>query len=162
MAMNYVEKVKELRSRTGLGLFDCKRALESTDWNVDEALAKLQPSSVTSSEKVLREGVLHSYNHGNRIAVIVEVRCETDFAARGAAFLGFAASLGMQIAATGPVTLDDILTQPWVEDEKQTVGQLLESLKRVLREEVRITRFVWANLNDGWTTIWPSQNPTAQ
>jgi len=157
--MTNLEKVKELRLKTGLGLFFCKKALQDTGWDLEQARAKLQGSGVRQDQsKPLPEGVVHSYTHSNRIAVIVEVRCETDFAARSSTFLGFATTMGLQLAATNPMDLEDLLKEPWIEDEKQTIGELLDSLRRILREEVRIERFVRMGV-DGSITVWPSLAP---
>ena len=141
--MTNVEKLKQLRAKTDAGLAFCKKALEENDWDFDKAFIALNERTVSTDEgKLLNEGTVHSYNHNGRIAVTVEVLCETDFAARSAHFLGFADALCLQIAAMSPGTLDELLSQPWVEDEKQTIGQVLDSLRRVLKEEIRIVAFV--------------------
>ncbi len=107
--------VKDLRSRTGAGIMDCKEALLDSDGNVEKAVDFLRKKGIAKAEKkVGREadqGVVLSYIHpGNRIGVLVEVNCETDFVAKTDGFQSFVKNIAMQIAATNPlsVTRDDI------------------------------------------------------
>ena len=79
--------VKDLRSRTGAGIMDCKEALLDSDGNVEKAVDFLRKKGITKAEKKAGreadQGVVLSYIHpGNRIGVLVEVNCETDFVAK--------------------------------------------------------------------------------
>ena len=79
--------VSDLRSRTGAGIMDCKKALTETNGNIDEAIQKLREQGLRASEikggRVAEEGLIVSYIHpGSRVGTLVELNCETDFVAR--------------------------------------------------------------------------------
>ncbi len=109
-----LDDVKKLKELTGLGLGDAKNALVEADGDFDKALEALRKKGVTKAEKKgdreTREGIIDSYVHSDRIGVIVEVNCETDFVARLPEFREFAHQMAMQIAAMSPVyaTLEDV------------------------------------------------------
>lgn len=107
--------VKELRDKTGCGMMDCKRALEETDSDVVKAGELLRKKGLADlakrSARAANEGIVDSYVHpGGRVAVMVEVNCETDFVARGDDFQQFAHDVAMQVAAASPqfVIRDDV------------------------------------------------------
>ena len=100
--------VKELRERTGAGMMDCKKALTETKGNMDDAIAFLRKKGLSAAAKkagrATSEGVIGSYVHSNgKVAVLVEVNCETDFVARNETFQTFVKDLAMHIAASAPV-----------------------------------------------------------
>ena len=109
-----IEDIKKLKELTGVGLTDAKQALVAADGNFDKALEELRKKGLTKAEKKgdreTREGLIESYVHSNRIGVIVEVNCETDFVARLPEFKEFAHQIAMQIAAMSPKysTMEDI------------------------------------------------------
>jgi len=101
--------VKDLRSRTGAGIMDCKEALLDSDGNVEKAIDFLRKKGIAKAEKKAGreadQGVVLSYIHpGNRIGVLVEVNCETDFVAKTDGFQTFVKDVAMQIAATNPLS----------------------------------------------------------
>lgn len=102
-----VTAVKELRERTGAGMMDCKRALVEVGGDMDKAIEYLREKGLASAAKkagrIAAEGVVDSYIHlGGRIGVLVEVNCETDFAAKGDDFHSLVRDIAMQIAASRP------------------------------------------------------------
>jgi elongation factor Ts len=102
---------KELRERTGVGMMDCKKALEETDGDMEKALETLQKRGLAKAAKkagrIAAEGCVQAYIHGGgRIGVLIEVNCETDFAGRGADFRTFVDDVAMHIAAMGPAYLN--------------------------------------------------------
>lgn len=109
-----LDDVKKLKELTGLGLGDAKSALVDADGDFDKALEALRKKGLTKAEKKgdreTREGIIDSYVHSDRIGVVVEVNCETDFVARLPEFREFAHQMAMQIAAMSPVypTLEDV------------------------------------------------------
>jgi elongation factor Ts len=109
-----LDDVKKLKELTGLGLGDAKTALVDADGDFDAALEALSKKGLTKAEKKgdreTREGIIDSYVHSDRIGVVVEVNCETDFVARLPEFREFAHQMAMQIAAMSPVysTAEDI------------------------------------------------------
>src|SRR5882757_3900878 len=109
-----IEDVKRLKSLTGVGLTDAKAALEEMNGDFDKALEAMRKKGQTKAEKrgerEARAGVIGSYVHDNRIGVLVEVNCETDFVARNEKFTDLVKDLTLHIAASAPeyVSADDI------------------------------------------------------
>ena len=156
-----VDSIKALRDRTGAGIMDCKRALQSADGDLDRAEELLKQQGIASaSKKASREtnqGIVDSYIHsGGRIGAMVELNCETDFVARTDDFRTLAHDLAMQVAAMAPVYLnsDDIpsgadgnsqesclMLQPFIKDPTMTVQDLVNETVGKLGENVRVRRF---------------------
>ena len=117
--------VKDLRSRTGAGIMDCKEALLDSDGNVEKAVDFLRKKGITKAEKKAGreadQGVVLSYIHpGNRIGVLVEVNCEPDFVAKTDGFQMFVKNIAMQIAATNPLSVTrDGIDSVVVDKEKE-------------------------------------------
>jgi elongation factor Ts len=108
-------QVNDLRSQTGAGLMDCKRALVETNGNIEEAITILRKKGAASAAKradrEAKEGLIESYIHvGGKVGVLIEVNCETDFVARNDDFKALVRNLGMHIAAANPlyVTRDQV------------------------------------------------------
>ncbi len=102
--------VKELRERTGAGMMDCKKALAESDGDAEKAIDYLRIKGLSKAAKkagrATTEGLIVSYIHpGNRIGVLLEVRCETDFVARTDEFQAFTRNVAMQVAAAAPVAV---------------------------------------------------------
>lgn len=96
--------VRELRQKTGVGMMDCKKALQASNGNVEKAIEWLRQkgiaSAVNKSERITAEGLIESYIHtGAKVGVLLEVNCETDFVARSEAFQVLVKDIAMQIAA---------------------------------------------------------------
>ena len=99
--------VSELRSRTGAGIMDCKKALTETNGNIDQAIQKLREEGLRASElkgsRAAKEGLIISYIHpGSRVGTLVELNCETDFVARTEQFQQLGKDIAMQVAAAKP------------------------------------------------------------
>ena len=111
------QTVKELRDKTGAGMMDCKHALEESKGDVEKAIEFLRKKGLSSlakrSGRETSEGVIASYIHpGERLGVLVEVNCETDFVARTDEFKDFVHDLAMHIAAAAPQGLDRAAIDP--------------------------------------------------
>lgn len=109
------EMIKELRSTTGVGILDCRKALVSAEGDYKKAVDFLRKKGMAKAAKRAdrdaSDGVVELYSHGDgRVGVMVEINCETDFVARGDAFRKLAHEIALQIAAAEPlyVTEDDI------------------------------------------------------
>ncbi|MCS7249374.1 MAG: translation elongation factor Ts [candidate division WOR-3 bacterium] len=131
-----IEKIKELRQRTGSGILDCKQALIEANGDVDKAIEILRKKGIAKAEKKLErpttEGVIEAYIHpGERLGVLVEVNCETDFVARNPEFRRFVRDIAMQIAATDPlaITPEDLPPQIIERERKIYEEQLKDSGK---------------------------------
>ena len=103
-------QVKELRTKTGAGIMDCKKALAESNGDVEEAIAFLRKKGLASAAKKAgreaNEGLVGSYIHQTgRIGVLVEVNCETDFVARTDEFSALVRDIAMHIAAADPLAV---------------------------------------------------------
>ena len=102
--------VKELREKSGCGFMDCKAALVATNGDIEAAADHLRKKGIASAAKKSHrstgEGLIESYIHpGNKVGVLIEVNCETDFVARTDAFKTLVRDLAMQIAAASPIAV---------------------------------------------------------
>ncbi len=112
MANVTMDMIKELRERTGAGVVDCKNVLAETGGDMDKAVEELQKRGIAKAAKkqgrIAAEGLIGSYVHlGGKIAVMVEINCETDFVARGADFKELCEDVAMQVAAMNPTYVHD-------------------------------------------------------
>ena len=156
-----VEDVRVLREATNAGVMDCKKALEESGGDIEQAKKILREKGLAIAEKragrVASQGLVDSYIHaGGRIGAIVEVNCETDFVARTDAFKELAHDVAMQVAATGPayVAATDIpagtegdpkelalLEQAFIKDSGRSIQDLVNDVIAKTGENVRISRF---------------------
>ena len=198
MANISAKDVAELRKRTGAGMMDCKKALAENAGDFDKATEWLRARGIAKSEKradrVASEGVIEAYIHHNgKVAVLVELNCETDFVARTDEFRGLAKDVAMHVAFANPlaVSTEDLpaevvererriyseqvaqegkpeavrakivegklrkfyaesvlLEQPWVKDDKQTIGDLVKAVSGKLGEKVVLRRFIRLQLGE--------------
>ena len=128
--------VKDLRERTGAGMMDCKKALEESAGDIEKAIEFLRIRGLSKAAKKAgretSEGLVVSYIHpGNRIGVLLEVNCETDFVARTDDFQNLVKNLAMHIAAASPlgVTREDIPTDLIAKEKEVFKAQALEEGK---------------------------------
>ena len=136
------KEVKALRDRTGAGVLACREALTESDGDVDRAVeilrARGQAQAAKRAGAEATEGVVQSYIHaGNKIGVLVEVDCETDFVARNDNFVAFARDLALHIAAANPlaVTDADIPAEDREREERIAVEQAADRPENV-RERI--------------------------
>ncbi len=136
--------VSDLRGRTGAGMMDCKRALEDTGGDIEKAVDLLRKKGVAKAEKragrAASEGAIASYVHFNgRVAVLVEVNCETDFVARTEQFTNLAKDIALHVASANPIAVSaDEVPQEIVDREKAIFeAQVAESGKpEAVREKI--------------------------
>jgi elongation factor Ts len=187
--------VAKLRSATGAGMMDCKKALTDAAGDFEKARMLLRERGLADAAKrkgkEAKEGLVHSYLHAPnpglppKIGVLVEILCETDFVAKTEEMREFARNVAMHIAAAKPayVALEDVpsdvleaerelarkkvegkpekvieqatagavkkfakqfclVEQPWIRDDKQTIGQLIASQASNTGENISVRRFV--------------------
>lgn len=120
--------VKELREKTGVGMMQCKKALSESGGDVAAAEKLLRKAGVAAAAKkadrVAGEGQVASYIHtGGKIGVLVEVNCETDFAARSADFQALLREISMHIAAAGPRFLDRGQVDSSILDDEREIAR---------------------------------------
>ena len=130
------QSVKELREKIGVGIMDCKNALQEADGDSNKAIEILRKKGIAKAQKregrIASEGQIQSYVHiGGKIGVLVEANCETDFSAKTEVFTNFTKNLAMHIAATNPIAISpENLPLEIVEKEKEIYkDQALQSGK---------------------------------
>ena len=140
------EDVQRLRTETGAGIMDCKRALTETGGDFNVAKDRLAAQGIAKAgkkgDRETGEGHLEAYIHGGRIGVLLELRCETDFVARGDLFRELARGIAMHVSATDPATIEGLMAEPYVRDESITIEDLIKGTVAKTGENIRIARFV--------------------
>lgn len=150
------QQVKELREKTGVGMMECKKALQEAGGDVDRAVKLLRERGMAQATKragrATREGMVHAYIHpGSRIGVLVEVNCETDFVARTDEFKELVKDIAMQVAASGPLYVQrEEVPEEVIEAEKDIYrSQAAQSGK----PEKVIARMVEGKLDDFFSKV---------
>ncbi|HEY2806227.1 MAG TPA: translation elongation factor Ts [Gemmatimonadales bacterium] len=183
--------VAELRQKTGAGMMDCKKALEENGGDMDKSAEWLRAKGIMKAEKregrEVKEGRIEVYHHHNgKVAVMVEVNCETDFVARTPDFMALCKDIAMHIASAAPLAVSSdqipaetvererriyteqvaaegkpeairakivdgkikkyfsevvLLEQPFVKDDKQTIGELVKHMSGKTGENIQVRRF---------------------
>jgi elongation factor Ts len=131
-----IDQIKQLREATGIGIMDCRKALEQADGDYDKALELLREKGMATAakraEREASEGVVELYSHGaGRIGVMVEVNCETDFVARSESFRTFAHEIALQIAANAPeyIRSEDIPAEVLAQQREEAANNAREEGK---------------------------------
>ena len=137
--------VKELREQTGAGMMDCKKALNETNGNMDEAVEVLrkngQAKAVKKEGRIAAEGICRIASKGDTVAAVVEVNSETDFVAKNETFQQFVEAVAKQAVDSEAANLDAFLEEKWVEDGSKTVKEALIDKIAVIGEKLSIRRF---------------------
>ena len=143
------DQVKELRSRTGLGVVQCKNALLESSGDIEKAIELLKKQGAAIAAKKagrdLGAGIVQAYIHGGgRVGAMVELLCETDFVAKNDEFRALAYELAMQISATDDtvieVGVEEVLKQPYIKNPALSVGDLITSAVQKFGERTEICR----------------------
>ena len=169
-----LEKIKKLRDATSLGISECKKALEESDGDFNEALKVLKKRGIAVTARKDRktsQGVIEAYVHfSGNLGSLVEINCETDFVAHTDIFKKFAKDIAMHIAAASPryikkedipaeeiEKIDDIdeyvknhclLAQLFIRDNSITVGEYLKQVVSQTGENIVIQRFSCFSLGE--------------
>ncbi|HDN67909.1 MAG: translation elongation factor Ts [Candidatus Latescibacterota bacterium] len=154
------EMVRKLREKTGAGIMDCKRALNSSGGDFDKAISLLRERGISVAAKRMgratKEGIITSYIHpGSKLGVLVEVNCETDFVARTEEFQNFAKNIAMQIAAANPMVINkEDLPAETTEKEKQIYRKQAEG-----KPETAVQRIVDGKLEKFFQEVCLLEQP---
>lgn len=130
------EKLRDLRERTGAGIVDCQKALTEAKGNIEKAIEILRKKGLALAAKkigrITKEGIIDAYIHpGDRLGVLVEVNCETDFVARNTEFRRFVRDIALQIAASEPMVVNrEELTSEVIEREKEIYRSMVQDVKK--------------------------------
>lgn len=137
--------VKELREQTGAGMMDCKKALNETNGNMEEAVEVLrkngQAKAVKKEGRIAAEGICRIASKGDTVAAVVEVNSETDFVAKNEQFQQFVEAVAKQAVDSSVADMDAFLSEAWIEDGSKTVQEALIEKIAVIGEKLSIRRF---------------------
>jgi len=139
------DDIRKLRELTGVSVMQCKKALEEAGGDAAKATGILKERSALSAAKKaarsLAAGVVGSYMHDRMVGALVLLSCETDFVAKNPAFEALARELAMQVAAMDPENTEQLLSQPFIKDESQTVQDFLNEAVQKFGERIEVSTF---------------------
>ncbi len=147
--------IKQLRESTGAGILDCKKALQETNGDIDQAIEFLRKKGLAAaSKKTSREAneglVSGQLSDDGQIGVLVEVNCETDFVARTEDFQNFVASLVKQVMAQPDITdAEALLAAPYIDDSSKKVSEQLTEMIAKLGENMILKNVARFDLESG-------------
>ena len=128
-------------------MVECKKALEQAQGDEAKALEFLSVSSAQlaakKSERQIKAGLIDSYVHANqKVGVLLEIGCETDFVARNEIFKNLSHEICLQISAMNPQSVEELLSQPFIKDPQKTVQDLINETVGKLGENIKVGRFI--------------------
>ena len=137
--------VKKLRELTGAGVMDAKSALEEAGGDFDKAVEITKKKGLVKADKKaereIKAGIIKTYTHNDRVGVVLKVGCETDFVAKSEPFRDLVHNLAVHIVAMNPVTVEELMAQPFVKDEKTSVENLVKETIAKTGENIKIDEF---------------------
>ena len=153
-----IDQIKELRAETGAGVMDCRQALNEANGDLEQARLVLREKGIATANKradrATGQGLIHSYIHGGRIGVLVDLRCETDFVAKTEPFKELAHDIAMQIASMNPTAVSSegipedadadaqaLLDQEFIRDGSQTIADRINDVIASIGERIEVARF---------------------
>jgi len=175
MMATTADDIKRLREETSCGVIDCKKALEAAEGDFNKAKELLRKRGLEmaakKSDRLAKEGRVEAYIHnGNKIGVVVEVNCETDFVARSEDFCKFTRDVALHIAALNPkyikkedvpadvlakeadkeafIKANCLLAQAYVKDPGKSIQDLLNELVAKIGENIIVSRFIRYKLGE--------------
>lgn len=141
-----IEKIKELREKTGASINEIRHALEEAGGDMSAAFERLAERLGAIAEKKrdreLKAGRVEAYIHSNgRIGVLIEVQCETDFVARNPEFRTLVHDLAMHVAAMEPGDAEEFMNQEFVKDPSRRVKEIISQTAGKFGENITVARF---------------------
>ncbi len=143
---NLIEKVKKLRDELGLSIMDTKEALVEAGGDETKAKEILKKKGFAKAEKKskrdTKEGRVFVYRHATeKMAVMVELLCETDFVAKGDDFASLGKEIAIHIAAMNPKNSKELLKQEYVKDPSTTIDSMVKAVVAKLGENIKVGKF---------------------
>jgi elongation factor Ts len=133
-------KIKELKTKTGFGILECKEALKACDWDLDKALTYIKEQSQESNKPVETGSVFGYVHHNQKLGVLLVLQCATDFVAKNEDFQTFGNQLAMHIAALDPKNVEELLSQPSLREEG-TIGEQMKFMSGKFNEPIKVFKF---------------------
>jgi len=139
--------LKKLREETGVSFSLCKKALEEANNDLDNAQKLLSQWGAEKikdkSQRTTSQGAIFSYLHHNKkIAVLVEILCESDFVANNQEFQQLGQEIAMQIASLTPANIEELLQQDYIRNPAKKITNLIQDAVLKFGENIKIGRFV--------------------
>ncbi|PWU23823.1 translation elongation factor Ts [Candidatus Cerribacteria bacterium 'Amazon FNV 2010 28 9'] len=139
-------QLKALREETGAGVMDVRRALESSNGDVEKARAWIRENAIKTAEKKAdretKEGAIVTYIHNTgKVGAVVALTCETDFVARTDDFKTLGREVAMQVASMDPQSVDELLAQPYIRDAKTSIKDLIKQTSGKVGENIVVKEF---------------------
>ena len=145
--------VKDLREITGAGMMDCKKALNETNGDMDEAVEYLRKNGQAKAEKkagrIAAEGLVKVIVKEDKIAAVVEVNSETDFVAKNEDFQAFVSAVAVQAVNSDSADIDAFMEESWNVDSSKSVKEALNDKIAVIGENLSIRRFEKVTAENG-------------
>lgn len=146
------EQIKALREETGLSIMQCRQALEEAGGDKDKALELLKKKGAEIASKkgdrTLGAGAVAAYIHsGDTVGAMVELLSETDFVAKNPEFKAVAKDIAMHIAAMKPADVGELLEQPFIKGNGETIGEIINNTIQKFGERTEIGKFTRFSIN---------------
>lgn len=144
---NNLQLIKKLRDETGASIFDIREAVEEAEGDEKKASELLKKKSAKiaakKADRETGEGIVYAYIHANnKVGVLVQLSCETDFVAKTTDFVDLAKEISLQIAAMDPENVEELLDMDYVRDSGKKIKDFVEEVVGKLGENIQVTRFV--------------------
>lgn len=150
--MSLAEDIAKIREETGAGIMDIKRALDEAGNDYEKAKSALATNADAIAkkkvERATKSGLIEAYVHAQKIGVLIEVDCESDFVAKNDEFKKMVHNLALQVASMAPKNLKELLDQDYILDSSMKVGDYVNSLIGKIRENIVVKRFVRYELGE--------------
>jgi elongation factor Ts len=143
-----INKLKELREKTGVSYSICQKALKEANGDIIQAeklLIQWGAEKITEKkDKQTVNGCIFTYLHHNKqVASMVEILCETDFVSQNPQFQTMGYEIAMQIASLQPKDEKELLDQPFIKDQSKTINDILNEAVLKFGEKIKINRFIY-------------------
>jgi len=147
-----MDKIKNLREKTGAGVMNVKRALDKAGGDEKKAADIIKKQNLGKAEKrserETTQGLIDSYIHLGKIGVLIEVNCETDFVARNNQFKKFVHEVALQVAQSEAKDVDALLKEEYFRDPKKTIDDLLKEIIIKIGENIKVKKFAKYSLGE--------------
>ncbi|OGG13543.1 translation elongation factor Ts [Candidatus Gottesmanbacteria bacterium RIFCSPHIGHO2_01_FULL_46_14] len=147
-----IDDLKKLRQDSSAGVADCRAALEDAGGNYEKAKKLLVERGLEKAAKKegkeTSQGIIESYVHQDRVGVLVELRCETDFVARTDEFKHLAHELALQVASMNPKDVAALLAEEYIRDTSMKIADLVKLTIAKVGENISVARFARIALGD--------------
>lgn len=152
MAEINAELIKKVREETSAGVMDVRAALIEAEGDENKAKEILRQRGIEKaakrSERATAQGLIETYVHMNKIGVMVEINCETDFVAKTDEFKNLAHEIALHVASMNPDSVEVLLEQEFVKDPTKKVSELVKEVIAKTGENVQVRRFVRYSLGE--------------